>query len=141
MYHNRRPYFYIISHQTNERFSMSESAFSHEELLRDAKFKPEDIAEIHQRRRDNNRLGFAYQLAFVRLTNRLPAQQPLEILDELLTYVAVQLDIPGPAIAEYQQRRQTIVEHGGAVVDYLGLRSFGEGEIQADIYGRFREVP
>ncbi|MCA9868471.1 MAG: DUF4158 domain-containing protein [Anaerolineae bacterium] len=120
---------------------MSESAFSHEELLRDAKFKPEDIAEIHQRRRDNNRLGFAYQLAFVRLTNRLPAQQPLEILDELLTYVAVQLDIPGPAIAEYQQRRQTIVEHGGAVVDYLGLRSFGEGEIQADIYGRFREVP
>lgn len=110
---------------------MSESAFSHEELLRDAKFKPEDIAEIHQRRRDNNRLGFAYQLAFVRLTNRLPAQQPLEILDELLTYVAVQLDIPGSAIAEYQQRRQTIVEHGGAVVDYLGLRSFGEAEIQA----------
>ena len=110
---------------------MSESAFSHEELLRDARFKPEDIAEIHQRRRDNNRLGFAYQLAFVRLTNRLPAQQPLEILDELLTYVAVQLDIPASAIAEYQQRRQTIVEHGGAVVDYLGLRTFGEAEIQA----------
>ena len=110
---------------------MSELTFSHEELLHDARFKPEDIAEIRQRRRDNNRLGFAYQLAFVRLVNRLPMQHPLEILDELLTYVAVQLDIPGSAITEYQQRRQTIVEHGGAVVDYLGLRSFGEDEIQA----------
>lgn len=49
----------------------------------------------------NDRHGFDKLLAFVRLTNRLPAQQPLEILDELLTYVAVQLDIPGPAIAEY----------------------------------------
>lgn len=110
---------------------MSELTFSHEELLRAGRFKPEDIAEIRQRRRDNNLLGFAYQLAFVRLVNRLPMQHPLEILDELLNYVAVQLDIPGSAITEYQQRRQTIVEHGGAVVDYLGLRSFGEDEIQA----------
>lgn len=61
---------------------MLESTFSHEELLSDARFKLEDIAETRQRRQDNNRLGFAYQLAFVRLTNRLPVQQPLEILSK-----------------------------------------------------------
>ena len=38
--------------------------------------------------------GFAYQIAFVRLAHRFPLQQPLEIVDELLTYVGVQLDIP-----------------------------------------------
>ena len=41
------------------------------------------MKEILQRRRDHNRLGFAYQMAFVRLVNRFPAQQPLEVLPEL----------------------------------------------------------
>jgi hypothetical protein len=30
-----------------------------------------------------HRLGFAYQIAFVRLFNRFPRQQPFEIVDEL----------------------------------------------------------
>ena len=52
---------------------MSSATFSHEQIIRHAQFTPEDRAEIQQRRRDNNRLGFAYQLAFVRLANRFPA--------------------------------------------------------------------
>ncbi len=119
---------------------MSESAFSHEEFLLIAKLKPEDIVEIHKRRRDNNRLGFAYQLAFVRLHNRYPTQQPLEILDELLTYVAIQLDISETSIAEYQRRRQTIAEHRVAILNYLGLRAFGEDEIQALVSFLFEEA-
>ena len=49
---------------------MSEPAFSHEQLLRDARLRPEDTVEIRKRRRDNNHWGFAYQLAFIRLLNR-----------------------------------------------------------------------
>ncbi len=119
---------------------MSESTFSHDEFLLIAKLKPEDIVEIHKRRRENNRLGFAYQLAFVRLHNRFPAQQPLEILDELLTYIAIQLDIPETAIVAYQRRRQTIVEHRAAILDYLGLTTFGEDEIQALASFLFQEA-
>ncbi len=104
--------------------------FSHEQILRVARFGPEDVQEINQHRRANNRLGFAYQLAFVRLTNRFPAQQPLEIVDDLLIYVGVQVDIPTDAIEAYEQRRQTIVEHRATILDYLSLHRFSEAEVK-----------
>ena len=109
---------------------MSTVRFSHEEIVRKGKFSPEDMAEIAKRRRDNNRLGFAYQLAFVRLVHRFPEQQPLEIVDELLLYVSMQLDIPSEAIETYQQRQQTLAEHRSAILNYLGLCRFGETEIE-----------
>ncbi len=48
------------------------------------------MTEVGQCRRDHNRLGFAYQLGFVRLFSRFPAQQPLKICDELLSFVSLQ---------------------------------------------------
>lgn len=110
---------------------MQTTDFSHDRILHVARFSPEDVQEINQRRRAYNRLGFAYQLAFVRLSNRFPTQEPLEIVDELLTYVGVQLDIPTEAIEAYKQRRQTIVEHRATILDYLGLRRFSEAEVKA----------
>lgn len=53
---------------------MSTVRFSHEEIVREAKFSPEDMIEIQKRRRDYYRVGFAYQLAFVRLAHRFPEQ-------------------------------------------------------------------
>jgi hypothetical protein len=110
--------------------------FSHEEIVREGKFSSEEMAEIAKRRRDNNRLGFAYQLAFVRLVHRFLEQQPLEIVDELILYVGIQLDIPAEAIEMYQQRQQTLAEHRSAILNYLGLRRFGESEM-----GKFAYPP
>jgi hypothetical protein len=42
-------------------------------------FSANDIEHILQCRGERNRLGFAYQLAFVRFFNRFPAQEPLEV--------------------------------------------------------------
>ena len=42
-------------------------------------------------RRSDNRLGLTYQIAFVRLTNRFPAQHPFEVIDELLGFTGAQL--------------------------------------------------
>jgi hypothetical protein len=107
---------------------MSTIRFSHDEMVREAKFSPEDMIEIQMRRQDHTRLGFAYQLAFVRLTQRFPAQQPLEIIDDLLIYVSVQLDIATDQIELYQRRQPTVAEHRIALLEYLGLRRFGEVE-------------
>lgn len=104
--------------------------YSPQQIIRGARFSPDDLQEIQKRRRDNNRLGFAYQLAFVRLSNRFPAQKPFEIVDDLLTYVSVQLDIPTDIIEVYRQRRQTIGEHRIVVLDYLNLRRFGTEDAQ-----------
>jgi hypothetical protein len=41
-----------------------------------------DYAQIARCRGASHRLGLAYQLGFLRLTGRFPAQQPLEILHD-----------------------------------------------------------
>jgi len=72
---------------------MTPLSYSRGQLVREATLTEADLAEIAQCRRDHNRLGFAYQVGFVRLFHRFPAQQPLEICDELLGFVAMQLDM------------------------------------------------
>jgi TnpA family transposase len=109
---------------------MSNIVFSHEEIVQQARFSPEDMAEIQKRSQDHTRLGFSYQLAFVRLSHRFPAQQPMEIIDDLLVYVSVQLDIPTDKIELYQRRQPTVAEHRIALLEYLNLRRFGEAETE-----------
>ena len=72
---------------------MTPLSFSRGQMVREATLTEADLAEVAKCRRDHNRLGFAYQIGFVRLFSRFPAQQPLEICDELLDFVALQLDI------------------------------------------------
>ena len=86
------------------------------------------MIEIQKRRRDNNQLGFVYQLAFVRLANCFPAQQPFEIAEDLLAYISMQIEVPMENIETYQHRRQTLSEHRVAILAYLGLKRFGESE-------------
>jgi hypothetical protein len=108
---------------------MSDMLFSHPELVRIAKFSSGDIERIQQCRHPHTRLGFAYQMAFVRLANRLPAQQPLEIVDEIVSYVSVQLGISPAAIQAYAQQRRTLVNHQQEICDCLCLRRFGDTEV------------
>lgn len=109
---------------------MEESKLSHEYIVQIGRLSPEDIREISQRRRDHNRLGFAYQLAFVRLANRFPAQQPMEMLSEILAYVGVQLGINPELIQDYALRQPTIAEHRQRIIRYLGLRYFEKADNQ-----------
>ena len=109
---------------------MEKSKFSHEQIVQIGRFSPKDIREISQRRRDHNRLGFAYQLAFVRLSNRFPAQQPMELLPELLIYIGVQLGIKPGLIRDYELRQPTIAEHRQTIIRYLGMRYFEKADSQ-----------
>jgi hypothetical protein len=83
------------------------------------------MAQINQCRGDYNRLGFGYQIGFVRLLNRLPTQQPFEVLDDLLTFVSVQLQIDKNEITAYHKRQPTISQHQVRILDYLKLEKFG----------------
>jgi hypothetical protein len=65
--------------QTKERFSMATLKYSREQLIQQAQISQADLSEINQCRQPYTRLGFAYQLAFVRLANRFPSQQPFEV--------------------------------------------------------------
>lgn len=108
---------------------MSTPAFSHDELVRVAKFSPDDLVKIDMCRESHTRLGFGYQLAFIRLQNRIPMQQPLEIVEEILTYVGVQLDLTTTIIQQYQKQRRTVINHQQEICAYLNLRPLGDAEI------------
>jgi hypothetical protein len=99
------------------------------------RFTPADHTQIAHCRGVHNRLGFAYQMGFVRLTGRFPAQQPLEMLSDLLVWVAQEVDMAPAAIEAYAQRRQTVSEHQLLLQRYLGLRPCGPAE--RDLLGHF----
>lgn len=103
---------------------MTKFHFSPDQLVQVANLSEADLAVINACRRPQNRLGFAYQLVFVRLFNHFPAQVPFEPLDDIVTYLSLQLDIPADVIAQYQKRRQTIAEHRRHIQDYLQLKPF-----------------
>ncbi len=99
-------------------------------VLELGKLTPEDLRRIGQRRRNYNRLGFGYQVAFVRLENRFPVQTPFELNDDLLTFVAVQTDIAACEIEQYTDRQQTISEHRAQIREYLSLTLFEDADCE-----------
>jgi hypothetical protein len=102
--------------------------FSRQQLKRAAALNGKDLKQIAKCRRPHNRLGFAYQVAFVHLLNRFPKQQPFEILDELVSLSAAQLGVDAGLIELYRERQQTISEHQQTIAGYLGLHHFGDIE-------------
>lgn len=92
-----------------------------------ARLTAADRTELRDLRFDHTRLGFAYQLAFIRMTGRLPRQKPFEANGDLLAYVAQQIGLEEDAAAlmeRYALRQPTISEHTERVKRYLGVRPF-----------------
>ena len=108
--------------------------YTHEQLLSQAKFSSEDMVQIMQYRGEHNRLGFAYQLAFVRSLNRFPAQEPLEIIDDILTNAFVQLNTVEQHINQYGKRQPTIAIHQESIRHYLGLRQFNTATVEIEAF-------
>ena len=106
------------------------AGYSREQLISHAKLTTSDIEQLNQCRRDYNRLGFGYQIGFVRLNNCFPTQQPFEIIDDLLTFIGVQLQIDTNLIRQYQRRQATISQHQERIRDYLKLAKFEESQRQ-----------
>ena len=106
-------------------------SFSRGQMIREASLTEADLAEVARCRRDPNRLGFAYQIGFVRLFSRFPAQQPLEMCDELLSFVASQLNLDATGIDGYAARQHTVSDHQTRVRDYLKLVVFDSEQVKA----------
>ena len=110
---------------------MTPLSFSRGQMVREASLTEADLVEVAKCRRDHNRLGFAYQVGFVRLFSRFPAQQPLEICDELLSFVAMQLNIDATGIDGYAARQHTVSDHQARIRDYLKLVVFDPEQAEA----------
>jgi TnpA family transposase len=105
---------------------MNKINFAQEQLARVAKLSDEDVVLIKACRGAHNRLGLAYQLCYVKLFNRFPAQSPFVPVEELATFVAVQLDIPVEQLLAYASQQVTFSHHQDTIQEYLQVEKFGQ---------------
>ncbi|WP_138485253.1 DUF4158 domain-containing protein [Dyadobacter bucti] len=113
----------FLSGQERERYQSIPSNLSQEDLTRYCFLSNTDRQLISGMRRDHNRLGFALQLTILRLMNHLPQEWYRKVPDNLVSYVARQLDINDPAILiNYGNREKTISEHLYTILLYLKRR-------------------
>jgi len=106
---------------------MNKLHFTQEQLVQVAKLSDADIRIINECRGEHNKFGFAYQLCYVKLFNRFPIQSPHEQLDELATFVAVQLDISKEVLHTYSSLRQaTVSEHQESIRTYLSVEKYDQ---------------
>ena len=71
-----------------------------------------------------NKLGFCYQLMFVKVFNFFPNQVPLDIQEQVLMFAALHTNNEPKQIQIYQKRQQTISDHQIKIREFLGLSSF-----------------
>ena len=70
----------------------------------------DDLKHIAQRRRPENKLGFALQLCALRHPGR--ALQPGEVIPgQVVEFIGSQIDLPVEALLPYAARRQTRQQH------------------------------
>ena len=85
-----------------------------------------DKVLVRRRRGDHHRLGFALQLTTVRFVGTFLAD-PLDVPDEVVIYLAKQLDIDViDQLGRYTDRRSTRFEHQEEIRRALGLTNFSD---------------
>ncbi|MEJ8562349.1 Tn3 family transposase [Yoonia sp. GPGPB17] len=92
-------------------------------LLRHYTLSDEDLENINERRRPENRLGFALQLCALRYPGRVLSLGEV-IPHDVLAFIGAQLGLTGDALLSYAARRQTRQEHLEALRDIYGYKAF-----------------
>jgi len=99
-------------------------------IVRHYTFSLDDMALIRQRRRAANRLGFAVNLAYLRLPGRVLGIEEIPPAD-MLAYIAKQITCEPASFDVYAQRGETRREHLGELQAYLDVRSFQRDDKRA----------
>lgn len=60
----------------------------------------------------------------MKILNRFPQQEPLEIIEDILSFASLQIGISVNKISEYQKRRPTLSEHQKRLLNLLQFKKF-----------------
>lgn len=110
----------LTERQRNALFTLPSDEPS---LLKHYTLADDDLEHISQRRRSENKLGFALQLCALRYPGRALAPGEL-IPQEILAFIGAQIGISEDALAIYAKRRQTRHQHMDALRSIYGYKSF-----------------
>lgn len=96
-------------------------------MLRHYTLADDDIEHISERRRPENKIGFALQLCALRYPGRLLSSGEV-IPEKVLRFIAAQLGLTGNDVLPYAARRQTRQQHLHALRQIYGFKMFsGQG--------------
>lgn len=96
-------------------------------MLRHYTLADDDIEHINERRRPENKIGFALQLCVLRYPGRLLSSGEV-IPEKVLRFIAAQLGLTGDDVLPYAARRQTRQQHLHALRQIYGFKMFsGQG--------------
>src|SRR5690606_22240029 len=90
---------------------------------------PDDLTLVMSNRGTTQRLGFAISLCALRYLGFFP-QNLITAPDNVLQYVAEQINCDVEAISDYGERSDTRQEHQRAIMTYLEFRWFKSSEEQ-----------
>ena len=96
------------------------------EVLALGKLNKEDIQLIRLCKSPENKLGFGYQLAFVKTRNYFPKQNTFDIDPAILDFVCYQLNCQHELIEKYKHRRSVIQEHQNKIKRHLSLQEYDD---------------
>lgn len=94
---------------------------SDREIAEHYTLQPDERAAVSKRRRDENRLGFAVQLAVLRFPGHFLLDLP-PVPPAILQYIAAQVGVAPDAFAHYGDRRETVYEHFTLIRKRWGYR-------------------
>jgi hypothetical protein len=103
-----------------------------DDLARLYTLEPNDIDKVRLRREHRNRLGVALQLALFRhpgMTLAQILQSSAGLPEELVSFIAEQLDIPAIALADYAGREQTMTDQARELAAAYGIRGAARTDI------------
>ena len=113
-----------ITDQQRQRLLVGHHALPHREMVRHWLLSEQDMAHINERRRDQNRLGYAVQLCLLRYPGwPLRADEPAP--SNLLDYIGQQLGAGTDEFAEYAKRDNTRQEHQLLIIKEYRFRQYG----------------
>lgn len=117
--------------------------FTQAQLLQAAKLTDADVTRVKNCRGMQNKLGFAYQLCFVKLFNRLPLQNTVNDIEELAAFVAVQLDVPREDFSISRAQKSTFFRQQEEIRAYLRFEKFtkrAEGLLKTYLYEQALQI-
>jgi hypothetical protein len=130
-----------MAHRTilteRQRAALFDLPTSEAEMLRYYTLADDDLDHIRERRRPENRIGFALQLCALRYPGRLLSNGEV-IPDKVLRFIGAQLGITGEALLAYAARRQTRQQHLEALRALYGYKMFtgrGSRDLKAWLEG------
>jgi|GEM_PF-1913452 len=113
----------VLSPSQRPQFTEIPADMPERDVIRYYTFSDEDLAVIHHRRRDHNRLGFAVQLAFLRFPGR-PLRSGEHLPQPILHYIASQLRVSPDTFQTYAQRDTTRREHVQEIIQHFQFQPF-----------------